>query len=264
MKEIDASISASHFDEESKLLVKVNMVSEAFNLQESWQGENWNVKVLFSRAGVATQILVSTVEFDILVDVGDGVLRDLLQSGYDFERLEAIAITHGHFDHVGGLWALLGFLRMIGRTKDLLIIAPSNCDEVERLVKSFTIVYNETMPFKIVLKELSDEEKVNIGKITVQAFPVIHRGAIKVFGILERIPALGYSISYGKQRIVISGDTGICQSLEKFTEGADLAILEATTNKKTAEDSEIHLSVKEATEIGKKAKKSILIHKTSF
>jgi ribonuclease BN (tRNA processing enzyme) len=62
---------------------------------------------------------------------------------------------------------------------------------------------------------------------------------------------------------VISGDTGICQSLVKFTEGADLAILEATMNEKTAEDSEVHLSVKEATEIGKKAKKFILIHRGS-
>ena len=222
------------------------------------------MKVLYSRAGVATQILISTVECDVLVDVGDGILRDLLQVGYDFERLEAIAITHGHFDHVGGLWTLLGFMRMIGRTKDLLIIAPSNCIEVEKLVKSFTIIYNETMPFKIILKELSEEEKVNVGKMTVQAFPVIHRGAIKVFGVLKRIPALGYSISYGRQRIVISGDTGLCQSLVKFTEGADLAILEATINKKNAKDSEVHLSVREATEIGKKAKKFILIHKGSW
>lgn len=232
-----------------------------FSLQEFWQGDGWNIKVLFSRAGVATQILISTAECDVLVDVGDGVLRDLLQFDYDFERLEAIAITHGHFDHVGGLWTLLGFLRMIGRTRDLLIIAPRNCGEVEEIIKSFATVYSGTMPFKINFKELSDEEEVNIGKMAVQAFPVIHRGAIKVFGILERIPALGYSVSYRRQRIVISGDTGICQSLEKFIEGADLAIIEATTNMKMPEDSEIHLSVGEATKIGKKAKKFILIHK---
>ena len=245
-------------------MFKVSIVFKVLDLQEVWRGEGWNVKVLYSRAGVATQILISTVECDVLVDVGDGILRDLLQVGYDFERLEAIAITHGHFDHVGGLWTLLGFMRMIGRTKDLLIIAPSNCIEVEKLVKSFTIIYNETIPFKIILKELSEEEKVNVGKMTVQAFPVIHRGAIKVFGVLKRIPALGYSISYGRQRIVISGDTGLCQSLVKFTEGADLAILEATINKKNAKDSEVHLSVREATEIGKKAKKFILIHKGSW
>ncbi|MGB9778870.1 MAG: MBL fold metallo-hydrolase [Candidatus Bathyarchaeales archaeon] len=233
-------------------------------MQQFWQGENWSVKVLFSRAGVATQILISTVECDVLVDVGDGALRDLQQTGHDFERLEAIAITHGHFDHVGGLWTLLGFLRMIGRAKDLLIIAPSNCSEVENIVESFTTIYGKTMPFKIILKELSIEEKANTGKMTIQAVPVIHRGAIKIFGVLERIPAVGYSISYGKQRIVISGDTGICQSLEKFAEGADLAIIEATTNKKMPEDTEIHLSIDEATKIGKKAKKFILTHKSSF
>lgn len=68
-----------------------------------WQGKNWNVKVLYSKAGVATQILISTLECDILVDVGDGTLRDLLEPDYDFEQLKAVAITHGHFDHVGGL-----------------------------------------------------------------------------------------------------------------------------------------------------------------
>lgn len=48
-----------------------------------------------------------------------------------------------------------------------------------------------------------------------------------------------------------------------FTKGADLAILEATANEKTAKDSEVHLSIKEATEIGKTAKEFILIHKGS-
>jgi ribonuclease BN (tRNA processing enzyme) len=151
---------------------------------------NWNVKVMYSKAGVATQILISTTECDVLVDAGDGTLRDLLELDYDFERLKAIAITHGHFDHVGGLWALLGFLRMIGRTNDLFLIAPPSCSEIENLVKIFTAVYSDTMPFQIISKVLSNEEKFNIARIEAQAFFVIHRGAIKVFGIGNRIPAL--------------------------------------------------------------------------
>jgi len=67
------------------------------DLQEIWRGEDWNVQVLYSMAGVATQILISTLECDVLVDVGDGILRDLLRLDYDFKRLEAIIITHGHF-----------------------------------------------------------------------------------------------------------------------------------------------------------------------
>lgn len=225
-----------------------------------WQGKNWNVKVLYSKAGVATQILISTLKCDILVDVGDGTLRDLLELDYNFEQLKAVAITHGHFDHVGGLWTLLGFLRMIGRTSDLFLIAPRSCNEVKNLVEGFMAVYGDTMPFMVILKDLSDEKKLTIGRMEIQAFSVIHRGSTKVYGVGKRLAAVGYSISYNKQRIVISGDTGMCQSLKKFVKGADLAILEATAKEKTAKNFEVHLSIEEATEIGKTAKESILIH----
>jgi len=218
---------------------------------------------MYSKAGVGTQILISTLECDILVDVGDGTLRDLFKLDYDFERLEAIVITHGHFDHVGDLWTLLGFLRMIGRTSDLFLIAPRSCSEVGNVVKGFMNVYDDTMPFRVIVKELLNEEKVVIGRIGVQAFSVIHRGSTKVYGVGKRIPAVGYSISYDKQRIVISGDTGICQSLKKFVKGVDLAILEATMKEKTEKNSEVHLSIEEATEIGKTAKKFILIYQLS-
>jgi ribonuclease BN (tRNA processing enzyme) len=232
-----------------------------FGLLNFWQGKNWNVKVLYSKAGVATQVLISALKSDILVDVGDGTLRDLLELDYDFERLKAVAITHGHFDHVGGLWTLPGFLRMIGRTSDLFLIAPRSCSEVKNLVEGFMAVYGETMPFRLVLKELSNEEKMTIGRMEVQAFSVIHRESTKVYGVGKRVPAVGYSISYNNQRIVISGDTGMCQSLKEFVQGADLVILEATVKEKTAKNFEVHLSLEEAREIGKTAKKFILVHR---
>jgi ribonuclease BN (tRNA processing enzyme) len=231
-----------------------------FELLNFWQGKNWNVRVLYSKAGVATQILISTLKCDILVDVGDGTLRDLLELHYNFERLKAVAITHGHFDHVGGLWTLLGFLRMIGRTSDLFLIAPRSCSEVKNLVEGFIAIYGDAMPFRVILKELSNEEKITIRRVEVQAFSVIHRESTKIYGVGKRVPAVGYSISYNKQRIVISGDTGMCQSLKEFVKGADLAILEATVKEKTAKNFEVHLSVEEATEIAKTAKKFILIH----
>ena len=161
---------------------------------------------------------------------------------------------------MGGLWTLLGFLRMIGRTSDLFLITPRSCSEVKNLFEGFMAVYGGTVPFRVIVKELLNEEKTMIGKMEIHAFSVIHKGSTNVYGVGKRIPASGYSISYNKQRIVISGDTGMCQSLKKFGRGADLAILEATAKEKTAKNSEVHLSIEEATEIGKTAKEFILIH----
>jgi len=229
-------------------------------LSNSWQGENWNVKIMYSKAGVATQILISTLECDLLVDVGDGALRDLLELDYNFERLKAIAITHGHFDHMGGLWTLLCFMRMIGKTGDLFLITPHSCTEVEIIAKGFTDVYGNLIPFRLIVKELSNREKTAIEEMEIQAFPVIHKGSTKVHGLGKRIPALGYSIRYNDQRVVISGDTGMCQSLKELVKNADLAILEASAKQKASEISEVHLSIEEAREIGKTAKAFILIH----
>jgi ribonuclease BN (tRNA processing enzyme) len=226
-----------------------------------WHGRNWNVRVLYSIEGVATQILISTSEGDLLVDCGDGTLRDLLNLNYDFARLRGVAITHGHFDHIAGLWALWGFLRMIGQTSNLYIIMPESCIEVAKVANVFTNIYKSAMPFKIIFKSLSNERKIKIEKLQVQAFAVIHRGSTKTYGVGKRIPACGYSLCYGEQRIVISGDTGACRSLQMFAKGADLAILEATYKERASKKGNFHLSVKEAAEIGKTAKEFILIHR---
>lgn len=132
-----------------------------------WQGKNWNVKVIYSKAGVATQILISTLECDISVDAR------------------------------------------------IILITPRSCSEVGNLVEGFMAVYGDTMPFPVIMRELSNEEKMTIGRMEVQAFSVIHRRPTKVYGLGKRIPASGYSVSYNKQRIVISGDTGMCQVSKK-------------------------------------------------
>lgn len=230
-------------------------------IEGSWRYEDFNVKVLYSRAGVATQILISTMDFDLLIDVGDGVLRDLLGENYNFDRLKGIAITHGHYDHMGGLWSLLGFLRMLGRKGDLKIIIPKGCSEVKNVIKGFIEVYGETIPYNIVLIEVSDGEEVDIGGISIQAFSVIHRGLIKGLGVLKPLPAVGYSVKYKGKRIVVSGDTGLCENLIKYVENADLALIESTLVEKALETSEVHLSMNEAIDVGRRAKEFILIHK---
>lgn len=228
---------------------------------QKWQGEGIEIKVLYSRAGVGQQILINAEEGTALVDIGDGTLRELLSEGLDFTRLKGIVLTHGHFDHMGGLYSLLGYLRMKGREEKLSIFAPKGCIEVEEITKAFIRCYSDTIPFKINYRELKDYEEFEIAGMVFKAYPVVHCGSTKQGGILSQIPAMGYRIAYKNQIIAISGDTGICDSLLALVKGADLAILEATIKKGKGEVlKKVHLSEAKAREIGSLAKSFILIH----
>ena len=103
----------------------------------SWRGKNLRVEILHTRAGVAQQIWIASEESSIIVDCGDGALRDLLSADIEPGDIDALFFTHGHFDHMGGFHTLLSFLRMIGRRDPLPIFAPAGCTEGIAAVKMF-------------------------------------------------------------------------------------------------------------------------------
>ncbi len=224
-----------------------------------WKGEQFNVKVLYSVAGVATQILVNEVETDnnMLMDVGDGILRDLLSlSRRHYDNIHTILITHGHFDHMGGLYSLLCFFRMLNRKGNLTIVCPKNVVELQGIIKTFRESYADSNPFQLDVKEIDSE--VTLNKITVTPFPVQHRGSIIGGGELPDIPTLGYAIEKKGEKIVFTGDTGYFDKLKTYMSNANLAILEGSHKEK---GSTFHLSIPQAEELGKLAKNHLIIHK---
>jgi ribonuclease Z len=230
-----------------------------------WRGKHLKVDILYSEAGVAQQVLVSSKKGSILVDAGDGVLRDLWSRAFTWERLKGIIITHGHFDHIGGLYSLLGFMRMIGRKGLLKIAAPENCEEVRCLVDCYLRKYSTTSPYQFAVEYLKPGQTVDIAGMIIKAHKAVHCGSIKTIGITSQLPALSYRLTAGGEIVALSGDTGKSAPLKELVKDADLAILEATYEKSSDVSSEylenVHLSEDIAHEIGKLAKEYILIHK---
>jgi ribonuclease BN (tRNA processing enzyme) len=99
--------------------------------------------ILYSRAGIATQILLSTEEYYFIVDAGDGTLRDLVSLKINFQKIRGIFLTHGHYDHIGGLYALLGHFRVIERKEKIDIYFPKGCKEVQQIVFAFKENYDD-------------------------------------------------------------------------------------------------------------------------
>lgn len=234
------------------------------NYRSDWANDEIRVDVPFSAAGVGTSIVL-TSKFTgkmMMLDVGDGVLRDLLMSGNtDFvHEIDPIAISHGHFDHVGGLHSLLGFMQMLERTKPLNILIPKDCRQAIGIIKDFRDNYKERIPFKIWYHEMSEGSGFDTDFFKVKSVEVEHysKEAHPDVEVLE--PALGYRVQIGGTIIGYTGDTRLCSGAEDVVRDVDLAIIEAT-RKDTPTGPRVHLSVSEAEDLGKLAKNYILIHK---
>lgn len=232
-----------------------------------WRGRLLAVHILYSRAGVAQHIWVEDDRDALLVDAADGVLRDILERRMNLRRLRAIIITHGHFDHMGGLHSLFGFLRMIGREEPLLIAAPEGSTETFSVIANFIRLYEDSLPFKIISRGLRDRETVKFDSLEISGWPVIHCGSTDKGGIGDPIPAFGYRISSGGDTVAITGDTGAAATLEPLVSGADLAIIEATYKTDGPESIEarnnVHLTEEEARRLGGLAQDYILVHRVT-
>ncbi len=222
-----------------------------------------NTTILYSQAGIATQIMISVEEDCFIVDTGDGTLRDLLFRKIDFRKIKGIFLTHGHYDHMAGLYALLGYFRIIERKCPINIYFPKGCKEAQQIIFAFQESYDD-FSFKIQTYEVKGGDEVKIKDLEVKIYQMRHYASVGINRILHPDPAVGYRFIYKGKSVAISGDTGICPGLRKLIEGADLALIDSTLDKGEETDElleKLHLSKEKAEEIGKLAKKYILIHR---
>ena len=160
-------------------------------------------KVLYSKSSIGTQILLTHEESSILVDAGDGALRDLTNAHFRFETLKAILITHEHADHTGGLFSLLHFMKHLPRTDPLYILSPKPVHYLRSLIEK-PLMYSE-LPFKVLVEEIEEGDKFSVGSFEISPFRAEH----------VDFDSIGYSIRDADgYRVVVSGDTRASEQLE--------------------------------------------------
>ncbi len=225
-----------------------------------WSKGNFSIKIFCSIPNIATGILISTGKTFFVVDPGDGILRDLNKE-IGTEKILAISdlfITHGHHDHVGGVWSLLTYMRVMHKKSPLKIHYPEGCVEIESIYNAFLKVYSNTLPYKINLEKISGTKKLSAKKIIINPFPVIHKEYLHDRINTRQVPALGYKFNYEGIKICYGGDTAYCDTLVKMAKNSDLAIIEAGHDDDTPDD--MHMTMSEAKSIGKSAKNYFLVH----
>ncbi|MEO8399441.1 MAG: ribonuclease Z [Ignavibacteriaceae bacterium] len=226
----------------------------------SWQKKDFSIKIFCSIPNIATGILLRAGKSHFVIDPGDGILRDLNKEIGTRNILEIsdVFITHGHHDHVGGLWSLLTYLRVMRKKTPLSIYYPKGCMEIESIYNAFVKVYSKSITYKINLLKIEEYKNFNSKKVTIRPFPVIHKEYLSDGITTRQVPALGYKFTFDGLKICYGGDTAYCDDLVKQAKDSDLAIVEAGHDDETPDD--MHMTLKEAKSIGESAKEFFLVH----
>ena len=140
----------------------------------------------------------------------------------DPTTVDAIALTHLHGDHFGGLPFLILDGQFRRRTATLTIAGPPGTRErVEAAMEVFFPGSTRvTRRFAVEFVELSDGVGRSIGGMTVTPFEVIHASGA---------PAHALRIEDGTRVVTYSGDTEWTDRLLDAANGADLFVCEAYT-----------------------------------
>lgn len=170
----------------------------------------------------------------VLIDCGEGAMRQLVRAGVEFRAVAEIFLTHHHFDHIGSLFACLGVNMMTMRRDPLTIYGPPGTARiVEGLFTACDVpqaigfgVPGQSMPHPrefVRVVEIHPGERLTLGEMTVTACENTHYRAEDQFGT-EGPVSLSYRFDLPGRSIVLTGDTGECQALEALAQGADLLI----------------------------------------
>lgn len=232
---------------------------------QSWDDGVVSVAIPYSIAGVATTIVVRSPAGMVLVDCGDGALRDLLEMEVDLAALRGVILTHHHYDHIGGLYTLLGALRTLGRQGAVAIHYPQGATIIEEYLGHFSDGTHQ-LAYPLEMRPSAPGETFTIAGFTVTPVPAVHRGSVLAPDgegtlVQDLLPAWSPVLEHAGKRLVFSGDTGLNADLHGAVAEADLAVLECTFKHFDAAMAEVHLSEEEAIRLAHTARSHLLIHR---
>ena len=166
-----------------------------------------------------TAILVRSRGRTLLLDCGPTTLVGLKSLGVDPREIDAIAVSHFHGDHVGGVpFLLIDYLYESKRHKPLEIIGPPGVrDRIETIRREFRYSAVEPSEYELRFREFKPHQALKLDGFTVTPTPALHQ--------VDTCPH-SLRVQTDDRLLFFTGDTGWHDELPDSVGDADLFITE--------------------------------------
>lgn len=172
-----------------------------------------------------------------LIDAGDGAAEQLAKAGIRLPQVKAVVLSHLHFDHTGGLAAVLGLRFQTNVPGKLRIVGPPGTREmVAGLVASMKPAaeagYGDPSAPKVdpadlvEVAEIGDGATFRLGTAEVTARQNTHYSFAPGSEQDLHFKSLSFRFDLPDRSIVYTGDTGPSRAVEELARGADLLVSE--------------------------------------
>lgn len=243
--------------------------------------------IMYSKALYSTWMYYSPDR--MLIDCGEGASTYLGNKSFAVQR---VFLTHGHADHIAGLWGLVNTRNnaMGDKEKSLEIYYPKGSKSVEEFL-DFILKVNSDLKYSISIKSLEIGEEVQLHwtggvKRIIRPFKTHHtvnevsvgyniyerRKRLKdkyrslsqneILDLVKKYGREEITVDYEQKILTISGDSTPISVKDAYE--TDLLIHEATFLNGDDRKGNNHSSIKEVLSLAKEAKvKSVILYHIS-
>ncbi|MGB2698262.1 MAG: MBL fold metallo-hydrolase, partial [Candidatus Zixiibacteriota bacterium] len=165
-----------------------------------------------------------------LFDCGEGISSSILRFDVDYNRINAIFITHTHSDHISGLFLLLQMMYLSGRENPLKLYLPEEAIPGVKNFLNLIYLFPEKLSFDLYFHSMNPGLFFEDSDLKVFGYPNKHlidnKELIEKKGISNKMESFCLEIKFDDKRIVYSGDVGVLEDLEMISRDADFLLTE--------------------------------------
>ncbi|MBR9791485.1 MAG: MBL fold metallo-hydrolase [Gammaproteobacteria bacterium] len=172
-----------------------------------------------------------------LVDAGDGTAGQLTKAGLNIKNIDAVFLSHLHFDHTGGLPAILSLRWQTETQRELTIYGPPGTQQTVDGIFAFMrfgALGHYGVPGQVPAAPQSHVKVVEIKDGSELVFDGFRFSAIRNTHYswptdsreYQQFQALSFKFTLPDYTVVYTGDTGPSDAVTKLSQGADLLISE--------------------------------------